>query len=198
MSQAACITEYQTSTHLIAREKVKPEVVPVFSERDLHSPYVQPEMSNARCDLHDAKFFQEEVLRLVNHLRAREQICGTKKMAASGPVIWNARLQAAAFEHSAQMAATNLFSHTSLDGRQLRDRVLATGYQYRMLGENIAAGKIDIAKVIKGWLESPPHCEEMLHPEFTEIAVACVEKKNSFYTRYWTMNLGKPLPLTKP
>lgn len=163
---------------------------PVFSDQTLRSSYIEPEMRNAQCNLHDTQVFRAEVLKHVNQLRAQEQICGGTKMAASSTLMWNENLQSSAYEHAAQMAARNLFSHTSLDGRELRDRALATGYDYAILGENIAAGQVDVRAVIQAWLTSPSHCKQMLHAEFTEVAVACVAKPNSFYGRYWVMNLG--------
>lgn len=104
---------------------------------------------------------------------------------------WNARLQSVAHEHAAQMAVTNLFLHSSMDGRELRDRALAVGYNYAMLGENIAAGQASISAVIQAWLKSPSHCPQMLRPEFNEVAVACIAKSKTFYGRYWVMNLGR-------
>ncbi|MFZ6819136.1 CAP domain-containing protein [Undibacterium sp. Ji22W] len=188
----ACVTEPEapvTSKTGVTLVEPKPPIV--FSESLSRSPYVHQDMSNAQCNLLDAQIFRAEVLKQVNQLRAHEQTCGEIKMAASSALVWNENLQLSAYEHAAQMAATNLFSHTSLDGRELRDRVLATGYQYAILGENIAAGQVDVPTVVQAWLRSPSHCRQMLHPEFAEFAVACVAKRNAFYVRYWVMNLGR-------
>lgn len=163
----------------------------VFSDQTLRSSNIDPEMHNPQCNLHDAQVFRAAVLQHVNQLRAQEQICGGTKMTASEPLMWGENLQLSAYEHAAQMAARSLFSHTSLDGRELRDRALAAGYDYAILGENIAAGQVNVSAVIQAWLTSPSHCKQMLHPEFTEVAVACVAKRNSFYGRYWVMNLGR-------
>lgn len=162
----------------------------VFSDQTLRSSNIDPEMRNAQCNLYDAQVFRAEVLKHVNQLRAQEQMCGGTKMTASEPLMWGENLQSSAYEHAAQMAVRNLFSHTSLDGRELRDRALAAGYDYALLGENITAGQTDVRAVIQAWLTSPSHCKQMLHTAFTEVAVACVAKPNSFYGRYWVMNLG--------
>lgn len=191
----ACVSDPERASRSALIKIVVPEPATVFSEREVHSPYVHDDMSDANCNLLGAQSFQEEALKLVNQLRAQDQVCGGQTMLASKPLTWNTKLQNAAYEHSAQMAATNLVSHISLDGRQLRDRVAETGYQYVLLGENIAVGKIDVPTAIQRWIKSPPHCQQMLTPEFTEIAIACVAKDNSFYKRYWTMNLGRPLSL---
>lgn len=173
----------------------KPQVTEsvLFSEDAISSPYTQVGLSNARCDLQDADSFQMQFVDMLNQLRATEQFCGREKMPASFPLVWNTRLQMSAYEHSAQMAVTNLVSHVSLDSRRVGDRVKARGYRYRVVAENIAAGQADVAGVIQSWLHSPSHCKEMLSAEFTEFAVACVAKKDSFYKKYWTMNLARPM-----
>ncbi len=170
----------------------------VFSDQTLHSPRITQEMRNAQCHLHDEHSFRAAVLEQVNQLRAHEQVCGETKMTVSPPLAWNENLQLSAYEHAAQMAAWSLFSHTSLDGRDLSDRALAVGYNYAILGENIAAGQASVRTVIQAWLGSPSHCRQMLHPGYAELAVACVMKPNSIYRRYWVMNLGHQLTAKSP
>lgn len=174
--------------------------VDIFSEDAVRSPYIHPGLTNARCDLQAAQEFQEEALRALNGWREKEQICGAEIMPATPAMRWNVKLQTAAFEHSAQMAATNLVSHTSLDSRQLRDRMNDVGYRFAMVGENITAGPASLATAMQAWFDSPQHCKQMLSREFTEFAVACVSKKKSFYKSYWTMNLGRlrPEPIMLP
>lgn len=189
----ACVSESVIpikETAEVMQEKSRSSLV--LSDVVAKSPYIHSEMRNAECQLLDESAFRAEILKQVNALRAQPQVCGHQIFPASQAVVWNAQLQMSAFEHAAQMAVTNLFSHTSLDGRELRDRALAAGYDYLMLGENIAAGQVDITAVVQAWLKSPSHCAQMLRPEFSELAVACVAKRHSFYTRYWVMNLGRP------
>lgn len=170
---------------------VEPRPTIILAEPGWQSPYIHADMSNAQCNLLEESAFREEILRQVNALRAQTQQCGDAVFQASTMLTWNARLQSAAHEHAAQMAVTNLFSHSSMDGRELRDRALAVGYNYVMLGENIAAGQVSISAVIQAWLKSPSHCAQMLRPEFNEVAVACIAKPKTYYGRYWVMNLGR-------
>lgn len=190
----ACVTEAELAQPKPAVILGESRPVITYTENLAHSPYVHPDMSNPQCNLLEEQVFRAEVLKQVNQLRLQEQTCGDTKMAASPILAWNEKLQLSAYEHAAQMAATNLFSHTSMDGRELRDRALATGYDYAILGENIAAGQKDVSAVVQAWLRSPSHCKQMLHPDFTEVAVACVAKRNTFYVRYWVMNLGHQRP----
>ncbi|MFV9507917.1 MAG: CAP domain-containing protein, partial [Oscillochloridaceae bacterium umkhey_bin13] len=54
------------------------------------------------------------------------------------PLTMNRLLNQAALGHSQDMAQRGYFSHFSPEGRDPSDRVDATGYQWQMVGENIA------------------------------------------------------------
>jgi uncharacterized protein YkwD len=140
--------------------------------------------------------FQADMLRAVNEARAQSRVCGKiakPAVPAVGAVAWDNELFAAAVGHSQDMAQRDYFAHVSLDGRTPGDRVKAAGYVYRNLGENIAAGQVGIAAVMKSWLESEDgHCEAIMSGTFTEVAVACVTTNRQRYPTYWTMELGKP------
>lgn len=193
MFNTACVRDSLFLTKAEANQKPPAIESIVFSEDAVSSIYIQAGLSNARCDLQESDSFQIQFVDTLNQLRATEQVCGREKIPPSFPLVWNTRLQMSAYEHSAQMAVTSLVSHISLDSRRVGDRVEASGYRYRVVAENIAAGQADVAAAIQSWLHSPPHCKQMLSPEFTEFAVACVTKRNSFYKNYWTMNLARPM-----
>ena len=138
--------------------------------------------------------YREEVLRLINEFRSAARSCGSAgNFGAAPPVAWNDLLTQAGAAHAGDMASQNYFSHVSLDGRQLGDRVNATGYIWTVLGENIAAGFVTIPDVMAGWQGSPGHCANLMNPAFTEVGVACVPgTTSSTYSHYWAMELGLP------
>jgi uncharacterized protein YkwD len=146
---------------------------------------------DVNCGLNGAAGIQSEVMQRVNALRAAGAVCGTTAYAATGPLAWNSLLLQAASGHSSDMAQNNYFSHTSLDGRTMVQRVVATGYTYTALGENIAAGQSTVESVITGWTNSPGHCQNLMNPAFRDIAVACVRSDTASYGYYWTMDLGR-------
>jgi uncharacterized protein YkwD len=145
----------------------------------------------ADCGLSD---FAVSVLARVNQIRAAGASCGSfGTFAPTAGLTWNAKLTQSGAAHSLDMATLNYFDHVSADGRDLADRVNATGYTWNTLGENIAAGYSSVNNVMDGWLTSPGHCANLMRPEFTEIGVACVPgTATSRYNTYWTMNLGRP------
>jgi uncharacterized protein YkwD len=149
-----------------------------------------PASTDFTCGLAD---FREEALRLINEHRAAGATCGSEgTFAATVAVAWNDALTVAAYGHSRDMADRNYFDHMSVDGRVLSDRVSATDYAWRSLGENIAAGYPSVAAVVDGWMASPGHCRNIMNGGFREIGMACAHNAASTYKLYYTLNLGTP------
>lgn len=137
--------------------------------------------------------FEADALRIVNAYRSAGASCGARgSFAPAGALALNSRLTSAAYGHSADMAANNYFSHTSLDGRSMVDRINATGYDWSTVGENIAGGYSTVQQVVDGWMASDGHCANLMNPRFTEMGLACARNANSTYRIYWTQNLGRP------
>ncbi|MDG5975520.1 hypothetical protein H010_09681 [Hydrogenophaga taeniospiralis CCUG 15921] len=145
--------------------------------------------ASTSCDLPD---FQAALLRQVNAARARARSCGSTALPAVPPLAWDARLFSAAARHSTDMAVHDYFSHTGRDGRTVDQRVLAEGYAWTSVGENIAAGPPSVPAVVAGWLDSPGHCSNLMRAGYVHVGVACVQRSGSTYGRYWTMVLARP------
>lgn len=145
------------------------------------------------CGLNPPAGIQAEVLQRVNAFRASGAVCGGVTYPAAGALVWNTNLLQAAKEHATDMATNNYFSHTGKDGRSPDQRVLAAGYSYARMGENIAAGQTSVESAMAGWINSASHCKNMMTPDFRDIAVACVRNDASEYRIYWVMEMGRPL-----
>lgn len=145
--------------------------------------------ASTSCGLPD---FQATLLQQINAARARARSCGPTAMPAVSPLAWDARLFSAAARHSTDMARHNYFSHTDRDGRNVDQRVLAEGYAWTSVGENIAAGPSSVSAVMSGWLDSPGHCSNLMRAGYVHVGVACVQRSGSTYGRYWTMVLARP------
>lgn len=132
-------------------------------------------------------------MNLINQARANSRMCGGVFFNAAPALQWNSKLFAAAAGHSDEMAAKNYFGHNSADGTTPGDRLHNAGYAWSRFGENIAAGQTTAATVMQAWIDSPGHCENLMQPDVTEVAVACSRNDNATYRLYWTMDLAKPL-----
>ena len=125
------------------------------------------------------------MLNAVNDVRARGAVCGGEAMVPAAPVIWDSRLERAAEQHSHDMAQNDYFDHTGSDGRDTGERVRRAGYDWRVVGENIARYQTSVAQVVDDWMESPGHCRQIMSPSFQEIGAAEVDG-------YWTQVFGVP------
>ncbi|MBA3757794.1 hypothetical protein H0X09_02945 [Candidatus Saccharibacteria bacterium] len=81
----------------------------------------------------------------------------------------NSKLNSAAQAKAEDMATRNYWSHNTPEGNPPWIFVSNQGYSYQKLGENLAAGFDTEQAVINGWLASPPHKENMLDGNFSEV-----------------------------
>ena len=118
-------------------------------------------------------------------------------------LILSAQLTAAASAHSQDMALHDLFSHTGSNGSTMVSRVVATGYGYSQLAENLAAGPTTAEGVVASWMNSPGHRANILNCDLHQLGVgfyvqlddqANVRLDNGQlggpYRYYWTQDFG--------
>lgn len=135
---------------------------------------------------------EDRVLDLVNEVRASGTTCGGQTRSPVGAVQAEPRLRAAARGHSEDMGIRDYFAHEDPDGVGPGERVSDTGYMWRAVGENIAAGYDTPEAVMQGWLESPGHCNNIMNGSFTELGVGYAEGNGGRYGRYWTQKFARP------
>jgi uncharacterized protein YkwD len=118
---------------------------------------------------------EAKLIELTNQERANE------KLAALKP---NPVLCRVARAHSANMARQGVMNHV-LDGKGAPDRIKAAGYKYASCGENIGAGDTGLEAVLKAWMNSKVHRDNILHRRFTQIGVGIVtdDKGKAYYTQ---------------
>jgi uncharacterized protein YkwD len=126
-----------------------------------------------------------EMLEAINDVRAQGATCGDDRMAPAPPVIWDSRLERAATTHARDMAENGFFGHTSSDGTRMGDRVRRAGYDWAVVGENLARYQRSVGEVVTDWVESPGHCRQLLAPSFREVGVALVDG-------HWAQVFGVP------
>ena len=120
-----------------------------------------------------------EVLALTNAARVEHGLV---------PLTAEPRLAEAARRHNDDMVARGFFAHESPEGGTVADRVRATGYGYRLVAENIAAGQRTPAEVVQGWLDSPGHRRNILTAEARHLGVALAQ--GGTYGTMWTQVFG--------
>lgn len=127
----------------------------------------------------------DEVVELTNFYRAQEGL---------QPLTLNTNLSSSAQSHSEDMAENDFFSHTGSDGSKVRDRAISAGYESTYVGQNIAAGFVTAEEVVRGWMNSTGHRENILNPNYQEIGIGYYDLENDTgeinYNTYWTQDFG--------
>jgi uncharacterized protein YkwD len=114
---------------------------------------------------------ERQLLHALNHVRARSGL---------SPLRLSRGLAAAAASHSKSMARYGYFSHSSEDGSLFWERVerfyrRPPGSSLYVVGENLISGGTSMSaeEVMKGWLTSPPHRENLL-AAWTEVGFGAI------------------------
>ncbi len=135
---------------------------------------------------------EAEVFTLVNMVRTSGATCGTTQMPPVGTLKRNAALDQASRCHSADMAAQDYVSHTSLDGRSPWIRMAEAGYTGSPTGENIAAGQRSAASVMDSWMKSEGHCKNIMSAGANEVGIGAVfEWDAQSIAPLWTQGFGQ-------
>lgn len=134
--------------------------------------------------------FEDRVLVLVNERRAQGATCGSDSFAPAGPLVMEAALREAARCHSVDMAERGFFDHYTPEGRSPWDRIADAGYTGSPTGENIAVGYVDADEVVRGWMDSPGHCTNIMNPDSNEHGLGFAFVTGTEWTQYWTQTFG--------
>ena len=111
------------------------------------------------------------VLQQLNRIRAQHGLT---------PLHLNAKLSAAATQHSREMGFDGYFAHNSHDGTEFWKRIerwySPSGYGYWSVGENLlwSSPDVDPQRALDLWMHSPEHRANILAPRWREIGVSAV------------------------
>ena len=110
------------------------------------------------------------------------------------PLNYNDKLSAAAQKKAEDMFQKDYWSHYGPSGETPWDFILGAGYQYEYAGENLAKNFLFSDGVVKAWMASPTHRENILRREYTDVGYAIVNGVlNGEDTTLVVQMFGKPL-----
>jgi uncharacterized protein YkwD len=138
----------------------------------------------------DERQLQRAVEQL-NALRRQPAPCAAASSAMQR-LSWESRLAVSATEQARDIALQDRLSHTDSRNRGLGTRLRSVGYAAAGAGENLAAGQTDIDDALQAWLASPSHCANLMQPEYSDVGLACVQRRGSRYERFWVAHFGAP------
>jgi len=93
------------------------------------------------------------------------------------------RLNLAAQKHAEYMAKHRNMSHQPSAENTLNYRISRTGYKWSRIGENIANGQRNTQEVMKDWMDSPGHKQNILNGSYTDIGMGVAYDIN--HIAYW-------------
>lgn len=143
---------------------------------------VAPAVPNTSLESNNAVGgYEAQVASLVNKERAAQGLPALK---------FNSALSKVAATKAADMRDKNYFSHTSPTYGSPFDMMKTFGIKYSTAGENIAKGYRTPDAVMKGWMNSQGHKDNILNSSFTEIGVGYVT--DSTGAGYWVQMFIRP------
>ncbi len=111
--------------------------------------------------------------------QVRESVNEVRTGRHLGALVPSAELARVARSHAEDMAQQGYLSHLNREGQNPLERTRAAGIEgFRLLAENIGATNVAgdrIAEVIRGWMNSPIHRENVLNPAFNTTGVGMAE-----------------------
>jgi uncharacterized protein YkwD len=126
---------------------------------------------------------EQKLLDIINDVRAKKDLPPFRP----DPLLFKV-----AREHSANMARHFKMEH-QLDGKKAFDRIKDAGYVYSLAGENIACAEapVTLADVVKKWMSSKLHRENILERNFVETGLGMAKDETGVV--YYTQVFGTPL-----
>lgn len=141
------------------------------------APGVQRDMASAEAVLDRAA-----AARLVSSYRLRN---------ARAALTRDDRLDRIAQDHADAMARAGRMSH-SLNGRDFRGRLDASGYRVLRAYENIGAGHRNFAHVFERWSQSASHRDNMLKRGVSRIGIGHSYAPDDRHPVYWVLIVAEP------
>jgi uncharacterized protein YkwD len=107
----------------------------------------------------------------------------------------NSQLNQSAKIKADDMLKNQYFAHESLKGEGVSDLAKKTGYDYIVIGENLAMGNFkDDNDLVSAWMNSPGHRANILNSKYEEIGVAIVKGEfNGEQTWLAVQHFGRPI-----
>jgi uncharacterized protein YkwD len=123
---------------------------------------------------------QSAVVCLINHQRHNRGLPALRE---------NSRLNRSAQGWTNDMVTHRDFSH----GADFAARISAVGFDWSNVGENIATGYASPVAVVKAWMASTGHCQNILNPVYRYVGTGVSDNSVAGYSTLagtWTQDFG--------
>lgn len=123
----------------------------------------------------------DEATALLNEIRAEN---------GRGPLESDKQLESMAQDQAQRMAEAGKVAHTVGFGNDFVTRLRRFGIR-GAAGENLCAGRSDIASAYRAWMNSPGHRSNMLHPDFHRFGLAKASSSKRPNYLYWAIEFQR-------
>jgi uncharacterized protein YkwD len=126
------------------------------------------------------RVLQRAVVCLINRQRRERGLPGLRS---------SSQLNRSAQGWTNVMVNSRDFSH----GTDFAARISAVGFDWSNVGENIATGYRTASTVVRAWMASPGHCQNILSPIYREVGTGVRDRPIAGYsssTGTWTQDFG--------
>lgn len=113
-----------------------------------------------------SKVDQKTIIELTNVERQKFGLSSVKE---------NSILDAAAAQKAKNMFEENYWAHFAPSGKTPWDFITKAGYKFVFAGENLAKNFYTSDEVVKAWMASPSHKENIISSKYQEIGIAVAE-----------------------
>lgn len=145
-------------------------------------------------------YFLPGVLGYASNINVQDLLTQTNKAREKNNLdilVINESLSNAAYKKALDMFANDYWSHVSPSGTEPWDFIVAEKYDYTYAGENLAKNFSSSSDVVKAWIESPSHRENLLNKNYKEVGFAVVNGTlNGFETTLVVQMFGQPRDLS--
>jgi len=110
----------------------------------------------------------------------------------------DSRLQLAAQRHAEDMARGDFMDHEGSDGSDVGERAEEVDYDWTAIAENVAAGQPDPETVLRSWMESAGHRDNILAGDVRHAGIGYAYRADARLRHYWVMVFGETEEPTVP
>lgn len=137
-------------------------------------------------NIQDSDITADNIVKLGNQNRVAFGLANLKR---------NTVLEQAASLKAKDMAEKGYFSHVSSDGRNPWYWMDKVGYSFSYAGENLAVNFSSSQEIVKAWMASPGHKENLLNNNFAETGIGVYQGKFQGKDAVYVVQLlAKPFP----
>jgi uncharacterized protein YkwD len=128
---------------------------------------VTPAPTAAAAQVPEVQLDTAEIHGLINQERAKAKL---KTLTVNDDLYDSAKAKCE------DMKKNNYFTHTSPKGTGYDSFIKQYVPKAKLTGENLGAGYTDVNTLVKDWMQSPKHKENILNPKFSAEAIASCGK----------------------